>query len=462
MKKSLTEQLQQGDRDVQLPAEIMVRGEPLRCTQMLRLLPRKRAVMKAQWRGQQVLVKLMPNTASGKRNVRRELSGYRILKAANIVTPTLQLTARSDDGSHVLLFQFVAHAQPLGELWQQQRQRSALAELILRVIAQLHRNHCLQTDPHLNNFLRVGAQIYVIDAASIKRRANIPYRNWRRNNLAFFLAHFKPAQRAILLATLATHYPTAATDPKLDRAIAHAWRVRKARSLKKCFRECSDFSTRKNWRQNAVWKRAAQCAELDSFVNAPDAYLATGALLKDGNSATVVRVQMNGQWVVIKRNNITNLRRWLRYCLRTARCRISWRNAHLLEINGIATPAPIACVEKRWGPFRLRGYYVSAFQDAPTAAKKYAAQLPTAQELGWFKSLFAALSEAQLCHGDLKASNLLVTEHGIALVDLDAMKECAAATKRNACIKKDRRRFLKNWRSQPQLGELFAGVLADL
>ena len=132
-----------------MPAELALEnGETLLCAEMLRLLPGKRAVMKAQWRGRPVLVKLMLNTASGRRNIDRELAGYRTLKAAKIMTPELLLTARCGEGSHILVFEFLRQAQTLGELWRQQvERRSEIAAASLGLIAFLHKRGCNQTRP---------------------------------------------------------------------------------------------------------------------------------------------------------------------------------------------------------------------------------------------------------------------------------------------------------------------------
>ncbi len=54
---SILDCLQQGTRDFPLPARLdLADGETLHCAQMLRLLPGKRAVMAARWRGRAVLV----------------------------------------------------------------------------------------------------------------------------------------------------------------------------------------------------------------------------------------------------------------------------------------------------------------------------------------------------------------------------------------------------------------------
>lgn len=459
---SIAEQLQSGRRDIALPAALeLAGGERIECEAMLRLFPGKRAVMRARWRGRAALVKLFLDAPSGRRNVRRELAGYRALKTAGLPTPDLLASARCQDGHHVLLFAFIERARRLGDLAREPDRRGDAARAGLAMLARLHRNACGHTDPHLDNFLLAGERVYVIDVGAVARRPNTIYGRWRRRNLAFFLAQFAPLQRALLVDALPAQYPEAAADAKLQRAVARASRRRQARILNKCERECSEFAARRTWRQTAVWQRAHDGRDLAEFLRDPDAYLAKGRLLKDGNSATVTRAYMDGRAVVIKRNNIKDAGHGLRRCLRATRSRLNWRNAHLLRLNGIATPEPVAFVEKRRGPLRLGGYYVCAFCDAPSAAERYRDAPPSAEELQWFAKLFAGMRLARICHGDFKASNLLVTADGIALVDLDSMTAHARPRRHRRCAAKDRRRFLQNWQDRPAQREAFAKILAQ-
>ncbi len=140
---------------------------------------------------------------------------------------------------------------------------------------------------------------------------------------------------------------------------------------------------------------------------------------------------------------------------------MNWRNAHFLKISGIATPAPIAFVEKRWGPLRLGGYYVCAYRDAPVAAEKYRCTAPTQREQKWFAALFEKMRRAQIYHGDFNAHNILVTAHGLEIIDLDRMQDCARAGRSVFCYKnrKDRRRFLHDWRHKPRQLKCFTQAL---
>ena len=453
----MPERLRRGEREFALPGELCVGGETIECIQMLRLLPGKRAVMKAHWQERTVLVKLLPDTPFGRRTVRRELAGHEILKAAGVLTPDLLFTARDGGQSQVLVFEFLQHAQPLGEVWRTQTDRRlSVAAEALELVALLHRKGCYHTDLHLDNFLLAGGLMYVVDAASVTSRRCAGYGKWQRDNLALFLAQFTPVWRETITGFLAQFYAEAATDHALEKAVERAWRRRKSRYLKKCFRESSEFSTHSNWHRMAAWKRASANADMLSFLQNPDAWVEQGERLKDGSSATVVRVQMDGRSVVIKRNNFRHVGHWLRRCLSPTRGCINWRNAHLLKISGMATPEPLACVEKRWGPLRLGGYYVCAFSEFPSAEKKYKFQPPTESELARFKALFDGMRLARIYHGDFKASNFLVGDEDIVLIDLDALKECHSKNKMNTLSQKDRRRFLKNWQDKPEQLQQFS------
>ncbi|WP_424947574.1 hypothetical protein [Candidatus Spongiihabitans sp.] len=162
----------------------------------------------------------------------------------------------------------------------------------------------------------------------------------------------------------------------------------------------------------------------------------------------------------IKHANTKTIFRKLRHSLRATKARSCWKNAHLLLFSGIATPAPYAFVEKRWGPFRLDSYYVCAFNDFPTAAEKYQYQLPTKQEIIWFKKLLETLFLAQIYYRDFHADNILISDDGIIAIDINSVKDFSSKTSHQFLCqhRKDKSRFLRDWKSKPEQLQCFSEV----
>ncbi len=332
---SILESLAQGARETALPATVSIKSEVLLCTEMLRWLPRKRAAMRGQWRGAPVLVKLMPNTFSGRRNAAREITGHRLLSAAQINTPGLILFARADDKSIVLLFEFVPAARRLGGVWRSEiHRRVFIAERMITILARLHAVGARHTDCHLDNFLMHDGVIVAVDCGAIRSMRNTRYGSWQRNNLALFFAFFAPAQQEILFVALAAHYSQAANDAKLPRAITTVAKHRRDKNLDKCFRECTDFATHKSWHMIAVWRRASSSADLSAFIANPQSWIAP--------ETSRVETTMNGQSVTIQRSN--NPRRL-------------WREAHA-NLHSDSATKPVAFLANRWGLFQSPGYLV--------------------------------------------------------------------------------------------------------
>lgn len=461
---SIAQQLKQGDRNIDMPATLeLANGEQLICEQVLRFLPNKRIVLKAQWETRLVLIKLILNNQSGHRNLRRELFGYQALKNTKLMIPDLLLTTCCKDSNHVLIFKFINKAPTISQLWQEQiDRRLEIASSMLRLINLIHSNNCSHIDMHLSNFLLVGNQIYVLDMSAIRKHSTTEYGGWQRNNIAFFISRFTPIYQKILINLLDEYYAKAANDPLLKKSVLREWRKYKVYTLKKCFRESSMIATLKNWHRVVTWKRSYHCTDLESFLHNPDGWIDKGELIKDGLSSTVVKVKMGEQWIVIKRYNIKNIFYWLKRQFFQTKSHISWRNAHLLSISGIDTPEPVAFMEKRWWIFSFSGYYLCTFNHALSAEQKYKSQLPTQQELKAFVDLFNHMKLAQLYHRDFKSSNLLVGTQNITLVDLDSIKECTSNKQTHIALYKARERFLRNWQGQPKQYSLFAMILADL
>ncbi len=178
-------------------------------------------------------------------------------------------------------------------------------------------------------------------------------------------------------------------------------------------------------------------------------------ILKAGDTTTVYQVPCAGQMLVVKRYNLKHWRYALKRALLPSRAAKSWRNALLLQRLGLRTPAPVAWVEARWGPLRRTSYFVYQHLEGIDAESYFLAKPPDwpAQAVA-VTALLQQLGHCHLRHGDLKATNILLTPDGPAILDLDALRPCRwRLTQAQA---KDRARWLENWPGDTELHAVFS------
>jgi tRNA A-37 threonylcarbamoyl transferase component Bud32 len=144
--------------------------------------------------------------------------------------------------------------------------------------------------------------------------------------------------------------------------------------------------------------------------------------------------------VVVKRYNVKNLFHALRRALKPlARFRRAWINGQRLHFLNIPTPRPLALVEERLGPWRGVAYLVTEdCGDVDLLAEITASGLSD-KRCAQITTIFTSLQRAGLMHGDTKASNFLIWQDQVFLIDLDGMTENPAG------LSKDLERFLRNW-----------------
>ena len=72
---------------------------------------------------------------------------------------------------------------------------------------------------------------------------------------------------------------------------------------------------------------------------------------------------------------------------------------------------------------------------------------------GKFAALFRRLIEVRLSHGDFKATNFILEDGEICLIDLDSMKSHRVNALFKKAFRRDLRRFQKNWESLPEISQ---------
>ena len=446
------------------------------CEEPLRNLPGKRLVCSGLWQKKAVVAKLFLDPRGAKRHWMREKTGVAALQTAGINTPELLFSGRLNDQTPVLIFEQLTGAETALTVWQNltnDKQRLSFLRQLLAELADHHQAGLWQKDLHLNNFLYSKQRWYTIDADTVNsQQAGTPLSpESSLDNLALFFAQLTPDFDHLIEPALTEYARRRQLDltGKLEYLIellAEKRKQRRHKYIKKSYRTCSEFIRCDSKRRVAVYRRDAEPARIQQLLSDPDALIAAGTLLKDGNSATVAKIHHpEGDWV-IKRYNIKNIWHGLKRCLRPSRAWVSWGNAHRLSISGIATPQAIAVIEKRLGPLRWGAYYVCKYIDAPDAAE-YFQNMTSVQNTKNttaknFITLFGILHSAGIYHGDCKATNFLINNQQPWVIDLDAMREFHSQQSFLRHYHIDRKRFLRNWQEQLELQEWFDDHLPKL
>ena len=457
--------------DLPLTVELADAAGPgqLQLLSLLRVLPGERYVGAAVWRGRPVLAKLLVGNKAA-RHFQRELAGVRLLAEQGLTTPLLLADGLREGEGGWLLFEFIEGAESLGDAWHAvealpplaDEQTAVLAEA-LGAIAQMHTKGLWQEDLHLDNLLRQDGKLYLIDGAGIRvEEAGKPLsRNRVLENLGVFFAqlpkNLEPFTEELLVYYLLGNGEHALPLEALEKQVrkVSAWRLKDF--LNKVGRECTLFSVlRGPFALRAI--RREEEAEMLPVLAQADTLLGQGHLYKTGGAATVARTEVAGRPLVIKRYNIKGFAHWLKRFWRPSRAWHSWREGNRLAFLGIATPKPLAVLEKRFFWLRSRAYLITEGLPGPDIIERFAPYVENGDapeaELLALDHLFAELIRERISHGDFKGHNLFWDKDRWSMIDLDAMCQHSSDASFALAYAKDRARFMRNWSPESALYKL--------
>ncbi|WP_457670779.1 lipopolysaccharide kinase InaA family protein [Thiolapillus sp.] len=442
-------------REIALPFRLPLSdaGE-LICEEILRLLPGRRLVCRARQDGALILVKLF----LGKDRLQeaaQDARGVKAMMAAGIDTPPLRQEARvAEKGYPVLLFDFIPGARSFRQRWTEagKVQKAELLKALLSLVARQHQAGLRQRDFHLNNFL-LDAQdrLYAIDGGDLLVGARPLTEKESLANLAMLFGHLPQTALLNTPRVLDGYFETRgwSASPRLFRRIsraADAFRHRRARRIsRKGFRNCSEFVVRRKGNLRICQRRDFPVEALDAWLQSTAlAPRATETILKPGNSQTVWLCPIGGIEVVVKRYNLKNRLHALRRVFTRSRASKSWENALSLRAYHIDTPAPLAMIEERRFGLRRRAWLITA-KAKGRGADKYIPEHEDDAALARLAATVRAFGQNGLVHGDMKATNFIMDDQGVEVIDLDSMHRPWTAPARRARIHRDRQRFLQNW-----------------
>ncbi|QXI29021.1 lipopolysaccharide kinase InaA family protein [Pseudomonas vanderleydeniana] len=446
----------------------------LQLLSLLRVLPGQRYVGAGVWRGRTVLAKLLVGGKAA-RHFQRELQGVRLLAEQGLVTPLLLADGLQEGEGGWLLFEFLEGAESLADAWERvemlpvlaDEQQAVLGEA-LGAIAQMHGKGLWQEDLHLDNLLRHGGRLHLIDGAGIRvEEAGKPLSRQKvLENLGVFFAqlprHFEPFIEELLVHYLLSNaehaLPLEALLKQVERI--RGWRLKDF--ISKIGRECTLFSVQRGPFALRAIRREEEATMLPVLSRA-DVLLDQGHLYKTGGAASVGRVEVSGRPLLLKRYNIKGFAHWLKRFWRPSRAWHSWREGNRLAFLGIATPRPLAVLEKRFLWLRRQAYLVTEYLPGPDIIERFAPHVESGAvpevELQALDQLFADLIRERISHGDFKGHNLFWHEGRWTLIDLDAVRQHHSNSSFAPAYARDRARFMRNWSDSSALYRVIDGRL---
>jgi tRNA A-37 threonylcarbamoyl transferase component Bud32 len=445
------------------------------CESALRVVSGKRSSHLARWNERDVFVKLFFHKRRARLHWQREKSGIETLVGRSLQTPALLYAGWIPaQRSYVLITEALTGSRTLADAWAREPDAGGRLELLSTVVtalAQQHQAGVVQTDLHPGNFLLVDRQVYSIDASTIKAHKRALPRDASLANLGLLLAQFEPsfdhhANKLLMTYASSRRWQTSDDDAWSLRAHIDEARVkRKQQVMKKIFRECSAFARRADRKIILVYDKHYASEGFQDLYRNPDSVFAEGhgRYLKRGNTSTVVRTTVDGTEVVVKRYNIKGPWHGIRRILRRTRASISWKNANLMGFYGIATPRPIAFVEKRTGPAKRTSYFISEYIQGINGREFFGdATIPDSDKEAMAERIVAALMTLEryrMRHGDLKATNIIIRDATPYWVDLDGMREYKTTLLFRPAFERDIVRLHRNWEDRSDIRQLFQQAL---
>jgi len=426
-----------------------------------RALPGKRLACFGTMDGRAIFFKLFLDPERARTHWQRDQEGIEALLQAGIPTPAMLYHAETKNPKgFITVFEKIDPAESAYARWQHASlaaDKQAIVKALFSVLAQQHQQGICQQDQHLNNYLFSDNELYTLDGDGIAKQLLPLSREQSLKNLALLIAQLYPQDYALAKALLPDYVKQRDwLDDAADLMCLEKWLKTQAserlgRMLKKVYRDCSAFSKLKFDDRHAMLDRAYTSDNMHQFLHNPEAQLPTDATtwLKNGNTCTVWAADIQHVKLVVKRYNIKNLQHGLNRAFRRTRASISWENAHRLAMNGIPTPRPIALVEKKKGPITREAYFITQFE-AGVSCRDYfkATDTPASERQAMAKKVTRLLQNffaLRFTHGDLKASNLLICDDNVIMIDLDSMQAHQDEKTFERAKEKDIKRFLQNW-----------------
>lgn len=445
---------------------------PLTIRRVIRVMPHKRMVVVADWRGQEVVAKIFAR----QRHFQQERRGLQLLRENKVPAPQLLYSGLSaDKAAFIIITKYINQARSLQYIWETRENNASVKPVLHALLIELATQHVLgiiQNDLHLNNFLVSKRIIYTLDAASVEFHSSILDKKTSVAHIALFIAQLGLLTIDEKIELLQFYANMRGWLLKPADIIEYLWQAKKLTYARwqdyqeKIFRSSSQFAKIKKLNCQGVYARQYNSPHLQHLLVNPESFfqLDNATVLKAGRSSTVIKVVVDGQAIVVKRYNLKNFWHRMRRMFRETRAAQSWRLAHKLCLFQVPTAPPIAYVEYKFLFCRGTSYYITAYVPGVNGSEYFSdtnnnlgsMSLTVARMVQLLKQLF----KLEITHGDLKITNFIINEEGKPIIiDFDGAKEHASQQTLHKGWRKEIMRFLANFAGKKELQAQFEDAL---
>jgi tRNA A-37 threonylcarbamoyl transferase component Bud32 len=433
------------------------RTEGLLCTALLRVIPGRRKVYEAMWNDKSVIAKVFSHKFSARRHLKREWRGLSFLASRGLSAPKPLFYGQTEDKRWAVVVEKIADSSTVLDVFKETQDPDKELDLLVSVCKELAKQHSkgvLQEDLHLGNFLLRGDNVFTLDAGQMRFLRREAGRKSSISQLAM-LASCLPDTNTESISTLCKEYFNArrwrlgkSDQISFQKQLA----VHRKRTLRKGLKKCLRTSKRnlrvKTGRYIAVFDRDfCQEAKPPDFIKQIDALMDEGQILKNGNTCYLSHLMWNGKDVVVKRYNHKGFIHSLRHTIKRSRARRGWLHGHRLAMLDIATPKPLAYIEQLKKKLVWKSYLVTEYVEGQKLydflRNSNIAEEQRSIAMRQVQNLLDKIGKYRITHGDLKHTNILITDNGPTITDLDGMKVHKWNWAYKISRAKDFRRFTK-------------------
>lgn len=424
----------------------------------VREVPGKRRVFKGSWDGLDAYIKVFEHHSSAKRHFERELKGLDLFIKNEIPCPKILWKGELNDipetkikkGAYAIVSAAIKNCKPFNEYIKSAPSHSKILEQLFATVLSHHDSGLIQNDIHPGNFLVADEIIYSLDGDTLIESEN---KEEKAKNLALLIAQFPVRNHNLLCEVLKGVYNFCSNFEEL---IFDARVNRCQKYLKKVFRECTEINYQSEGGITSWIKRDYLSEKLREVSNNPETLFPHNPeeLLKNGNTASVALAKIDDLEVVVKRNNFNKNFKAFTRRLRKSRSAISWQNGFRLINYGFLTPTPIALIENKVGPLLKNAYIITEKKNGPDALEYFQNNIDETLADKVIE-MFKGFEKCMITHGDCKATNFIISDGGVYIIDLDAMCEHSNPGTFRKYFKKDLKRWMANWSNSPELTSLF-------